>query len=173
MKYIALFRGINVGGKNSLPMKELIAVLEGLGLKQIETYIQSGNVVFSSKKSKNLAVQIGEAVEKAKGFYPRVMLLTEDELNEAVRSNPFDTSNGKALHFFFLEEAAVNPDLGALEAAKTKTEAFRLCDRTLYLYTPDGFGKSKLAEKIEKAMGVPVTARNWNTIGKLLTMMGT
>lgn len=171
MKYIALLRGINVGGRNSLPMKELITILEALGLENIQTYIQSGNVVFTGKKQKDLTTKITTAIEKAKGFAPHVLLLSENELKKAVSNNPFDTSDGKALHFSFLDRAPSNPDIESLAAVQTKNESFLLEGKVFYLHAPDGIGRSKLASKVEKAMGVPVTARNWNTIDQLLTML--
>jgi len=171
--YIALFRGINIGGNNLLPMKGLMGILEELGLKNIKTYIQSGNVVFQTGKGQRdkITNEISLKILKVYGFGPKVILFNEAEFIEAINNNPFDTSDGKALHFFFMQSQPESPDLERLVAIQSKTEQFRLNKRMLYLFTPDGVGRSKLAAKIEKALGVPVTARNWNTVKKLITMV--
>ena len=171
--YIAFFRGINVGGKNILPMVDLVRILETLKLANVKTYIQSGNVTFTGKKkSKGLAGEISLAVEKDKGFSPHVLILEGHELGAAIDNNPYDTSDGKILHFFFLDAVPQAPDLDGLAAVKSKTERFELMRDVFYLYAPDGIGKSKLAAKVEKAMGVPATARNWNTVSKVFSMTG-
>lgn len=169
---IALFRGINVGKTRSLPMKDLKRILEGLGFDDIRTYIQSGNVVFRSDHACTAedADVISAAVEEEFGFRPNVMLLSKSRLDDAVARNPFPVDEGKFLHFFFLAAEPDNPDLIALEAIKTKTEQFRLDGRVFYLYTPDGFGKSKLAERAERKLGVPATGRNFNTVRRLIEM---
>ncbi|MCP5052040.1 MAG: DUF1697 domain-containing protein [bacterium] len=172
--YIALLRGINVGGKNILPMKELVALLEGMGYENVQTYIQSGNVVFQSKEKAGPkdATEIGRRVLEKKGFKPTVLLLSEAALQSAVENNPFPTSNGKALHFFFLETASRQPKIEKLVSMKANSEEFELCGEVFYLYSPDGVGRSKLAANVEKELGVPVTARNWNTVSKLVSMVG-
>lgn len=169
---IALFRGINVGGNRKLPMKVLAKILENLGYEDVKTYIQSGNVVYRSQKKCSAAEarKISAAVESECAFKPDVMLLEQSDLQEAMGRNPFPSDEGKFLHFFFLESNPGKPDLDALEAIKTETEQFKLDGRVFYLYTPDGFGKSKLAERAERKLGVRATARNLNTVNKLLEL---
>jgi len=171
--YIALFRGINVGGKNSLPMKELVAILEGMDYENIQTYIQSGNVLFQSKKKVEeiSAGEISRGVLEKKGFEPKVLILSVEQLQEAIKNNPFATSNGKVLHFFFLESQPLQPNMEQLMSKKVESEEFELNQKVFYLYAPDGLGRSKLARAVEKAMRVPVTARNWNTVSKLASMI--
>jgi|TARA_B100001971_G_C18261300_1_gene587115 uncharacterized protein (DUF1697 family) len=171
--FIAFFKSINVGGKNILPMRDLIPMLEDLGLEDVSTYIQSGNVVFRRKKKQiaELPDEIGLSVEAVKGFKPQVLILDLVELQSAIAGNPFDISDGKSLHFFFLDEAPNKPDLESLSAVQAITEKYELIDKVLYLYAPDGVGRSKLAAKISGALGVPVvTARNWNTVSAVLSM---
>ena len=172
--FIALLRGINVGGHNKLPTRELVQLLESLGLANVKTYIQSGNVVFQSERDDlpALANEIGTAVQDNHGFTPRVLLLHLANLATAVSQNPFPEAqdNHKTLHFYFLESAPPNPDLTMLEAVKTESERFALIDTVFYLHAPDGVGRSKLAEKVERALGVAATARNWRTVSKLLEM---
>ncbi len=171
--YIALFRGINVGGRNILPMKDLVGILEGMGFEDVSSYIQSGNVVFRSKNkcSHKTATEIGAKIQVSHGFEPKVLLLQESELEAAIENNPFDNSEGKFLHFFFLDSVPKEPDLDSLKAVKSKTEKYELINKVFYLYAPDGIGRSKLAAKVEKAMGVPGTGRNWNTVNKLVSMV--
>ena len=171
--YIALFRSINVGGKNILPMKKLIGILEEMGYKNVMTYIQSGNVVFQSIKkcTKNTAKDISAKILECHGFEPKVLLLEKSELQNSVDNNPFKSKTGKTLHFFFLESRPQKPDLEKLLAVKSKSEEFELVKNVFYLYAPDGIGRSALASNVEKCLGVPVTARNWNTVSKLITMV--
>ena len=169
---IAFFRGINVGGHHSLPMRELVEILENMGLENVRTYIQSGNVIFQSKENHaaGLSTDISLSVEDKKGFRPGVLLLSPKEFQSAIDECPFSTDEGKLLHFFFLSEKPGEPDLESLEAVKSETEQFKLINKVFYLHAPDGVGRSKLVTKVEKALGVPVTARNWNTVRKVLLL---
>ena len=171
--YIALIRGINVGGRNSLPMKDLVGLFHSLGYRNVQTYIQSGNVVFQSHKSLGASDSgnIANAILDLRGFEPRVMLVNAETLKSAIEENPFPTDNPKALHFFFLESQAEEPNLGRLMSLKAESERFELGKFGFYLYTPDGLGRSKLGSAVEKALGVAVTARNWNTVDKLASML--
>ena len=171
--WIALFRGINVGGNNPLPMKSLTALIEELGGTRVSTYIQSGNAVFASAgDAATLSQGIEAAALKKHGFRPRVVLLTLKELARAAGANPFPQANAasKSLHIAFLAERPRHPDLTGLNALKLDAEAFVLRGKVFYLYAPAGIGKSKLAARFEKLLGVTATARNWNTVVKLLEM---
>lgn len=171
---IALLRGINVGGRNKLPMRDLKALLQELGLTDIRTYIQSGNVVFQTERTDlpTLAQEIGATIGKSRGFTPQIMLLTLAEMQTAVAANPFPQAEAepKTLHFYFLETTPPSPDLAMLAALQAEREQFELIGQVFYLHAPDGIGRSKLAEKVEKAMGVATTARNWRTVSKVLAM---
>jgi uncharacterized protein (DUF1697 family) len=172
--FVALFRGINVGGHNKLPMGELKKVLDALGLRKIETYIQSGNVVFESEEADvpALSGRICEAVSRSHGFAPKVLLLRADEIEGVIASNPYPEaeSEPKSLHVFFLEEDMHNPDLEKLDEVKKESERYALLGRAFYLHAPEGIGRSKLAERVEKALGVAVTARNWRSVTKIMAM---
>ena len=172
--FVALLRGINVGGKNILPMKELVAVCEGLGLERVRTYIQSGNVVFQGRASttQELARDIGTAIGSGHGFTPRVFVLTVQKFHAAMVSNPFPAgeSDPRSLHLFFLESSPTDPDLGRLESLQIESEEFELIDKVFYLHAPDGIGRSRLASNVGKALGVASTARNWRTAEKILSM---
>ena len=172
--YIALFRGINVGGKNVLPMKELVAMLESIGAQNVKTYVQSGNAVFQSEETSasTLSNTISTTIKQRRGFEPQVLLLELEELQKAVESNPFPEaeSEPKTLHVHFLASVPQNPDFDALESIKTERERFVLKDSVFYLHAPDGIGRSKLAANTEKLLGVSMTSRNWRTVCKVIAM---
>jgi uncharacterized protein (DUF1697 family) len=174
--YVALFRGINVGGHNALPMRELKVLLERAGCTDVRTYIQSGNAVFRTATADDgrLARQLTASVATSRGFEPRVLVLTIAALRAAAAANPFPDAcaNPSSLHLVFLAERAKKPDLTAMDALKSKSERFVLDGRTLYLHTPDGFGVSKLAPRLERLLGVEATARNWRTVQALLGLAG-
>lgn len=169
--HILLLRGINVGGRNKLPMKELVAQLEALGCRDVRTYIQSGNAVFrgARKLAASLPKQLAEALEASHGFAPHALVLDFAELEAAMRENPFPEaeSDPKGLHVGFLDARPKSPDLDALEALRAKSERFELVGTRFYLHAPDGVGRSKLAARAEKLLGVAMTDRNWRTVGKL------
>jgi len=170
---IALFRGINVGGNNRLLMVELVSVLEAMDFNNIQTYIQSGNVVFnhSQKLSADAAKKISQKILQQFEFEPTVFLLDSAALQLAITNNPFSTSNPKALHFFFFNRPPASENIEKLEALRAESEQIKLGDHVLYLYAPDGIGRSKLVANIEKTLGVALTARNWNTVKKLSDML--
>ena len=171
---IALLRGINVGGKNLLPMKQLTAVFEELGAENVKTYIQSGNVVFRHRPTDvaNLSKKIGVEIKKRFGFEPHILVITLSDLESAIRSNPFPKaeSTPDSLHIGFLSSTPQAPDLAKLENLKKDSEQFQLIGRVFYLYAPEGVGRSKLAASRERLLGVPMTDRNWNTVCKLQEM---
>jgi uncharacterized protein (DUF1697 family) len=172
--YIALLRGINVGGNNVLPMKDLVALLEDLGSRNVKTYIQSGNAVFQSEEENAslLSDRIKVAIRNSHGFEPQVLLLELEEIEKAVESNPFPEaeSEPKTLHLHFLASMPKDPDLEVLASLKGERERFVLEDRVFYLHAPDGIGRSKLAANAEKLLGVAMTARNWRTVCKVTAM---
>ena len=171
---IGLLRGINVGGHNKLPMREFVDTLSGLGFRNIETYIQSGNVVFECDEGRKieLANQIRDAIHQSHGFTPDVMLLSSEELDEAILTNPFPEAEDapKTLHFYFLDSEPQDPDMQRIEEMKSGRENYALIGKIFYLHAPDGIGRSKLAARVEKALGVSVTARNWRTVLKINEM---
>ncbi|MEE8243904.1 MAG: DUF1697 domain-containing protein [Pseudomonadales bacterium] len=171
--WIALFRGINVGGKHIVPMRELRQLFADCGLQEAQTYIQSGNVVFraASRDRGRLTADITRAVEARFGFEPTVLLLEIDTLAAAIASNPYAhaESSPQSLHLYFFTEKPIDPDIQGLNQWKSGTEAFVLADRVLYLHAPDGIGRSKLAARIEKLVG-DATARNWRSAIKILAI---
>ena len=172
--WIVLLRGINVGGKNIVPMQQLTAMLVSSGCQNVHTYIQSGNVLLQHLESNGrvLSKQIATEMLQTFGFQPHILLLSLDEFEQAATNNPFPNaqSEPKSLHLFFLAEPSPHANLAALTALKKESESFLLVDQVFYLHAPEGIGRSKLAEKVEKLLAVPTTARNWNTVSKLLKL---
>ncbi len=172
--WIALFRGVNVGGHNKLPMKALAAALEEGGLDNVRTYIRSGNVVFRTKTgtAATLSAKIAATVEKDFEFRPKVLVVSLADLAAAARGNPFPSAarDPKSVHLYFLDGVPKKPDVARIDAAKAKSEDYALKGRVFYLSTPAGFGVSKLAAAAEKLLGVGATARNWRTVTMLLEM---
>lgn len=171
--WIALLRGINVGGNHIVPMQGLRVLLARHGCHDVQTYIQSGNVVFRSEdvEAGRAADRITAAIAAHHGFAPRTLVLGREELLEAARRCPFPPEPAKSVHLYFLAEVPTAPNLAGLGALRT-SERFVLDERRFYLHTPEGLGSSKLAERIERHLGVAATARNWNTVGKLVEMVG-
>lgn len=169
--WIALLRGINVGGHHIVPMKELKALMEADGFAEVKTYIQSGNVVFKfPTHPKN---RIGELIESRFGFLPESFILSQADLKKAIAANPYETDIGKEVHFFFCDKVPAAVDFEFLEQHRVASESYKLVGNVFYLHTPDGIGRSKLAEKMGRAFkGVSMTARNLNTIRKLVSMCG-
>ncbi|HLJ38381.1 MAG TPA: DUF1697 domain-containing protein [Steroidobacteraceae bacterium] len=174
--WIALLRGINVVGANKVPMKELAAALERAGFSSVRTYIQSGNVIFESSAgggARALSTRIARLVRRKFGFEPKVMVISRQQLEQAVRDNPFPGAreNHKSLHLFFLSARPRKPDLASLAQLDLGREAFALKGSVFYLYTPDGFPDSVIRSRLERCLGVAATGRNWRTANQLLSML--
>jgi len=154
-------------------MKDLIGIFEAMGCERVQTYIQSGNVVFERGNGGRVDAEgIERRILAEYGFEPKVMLLRATDLRAAVAENPFVTDDGRALHFFFFSDLPGRPNLDLLASLRAPSEAFILGETAFFLHAPDGVGRSKLAARVESALGVPVTARNWNTVRKLVEMVG-
>jgi uncharacterized protein (DUF1697 family) len=170
--FILLFRGINVGGNKIVRMETLRKVLGDAGFANVATYIQSGNVVLTSDKAGRAVTETVERVfTPAFGFSSRPTVRSLQEWQLLIRENPFaDTAEaGNRVHAVLVDE---QPSVAAVEALKAlaATEEMVLGKDVLYLHTPDGFGRSKVAAALDKVLKVPLTARNWNTVLKLQQM---
>ena len=172
--WISFVRGINVGGNHLLPMAVLKELYAELGFEQVHTLLQSGNAVFVAAKRQKLGESIERAIEARLTFRPRVMLRSPDELREVVAHNPFPKQakgEPNRLLVHFLERAPAKGALEKLRSAHQGPEQFELRDHALYVYFPLGVGKSKLTPaRMDKALGLQGTARNWNTLTKLIAL---
>ncbi|MFZ1871091.1 MAG: DUF1697 domain-containing protein [Steroidobacteraceae bacterium] len=173
--WLALLRGINVVGKNKVPMKALASALEAAGLRAVRTYIQSGNIVFrsSSGDARALARKIARLVRREFGCAPAVLVISRAELAAAIAANPFPDArqNHKWLHLYFLASRPKSPDIESLASIDAGREAFEFKGDIFYLWTPEGFADSILRSRIERSLGVPATARNWRTVNELLKLL--
>lgn len=181
--HVALLRGINVGRHNRLAMADLRRIVEGLGFDAVATYIQSGNVVFSSGATGSLALAdtIERAIADGSPVTPGVVVVARDELRSVVAQNPYpDETNPKFLHVVFHREPVPAASVAAvreaeqLARAKGSRDEATVTGRSLYLHTPDGLGRSVLAELLSRpaaARDVVTTMRNWATVTRLMAML--
>lgn len=169
--WIALLRGINVGGHNKLPMKDLRDTLEGAGFGAVQTYIQSGNIVCTSRRTSaaGVAEEIAAVIAAKFAFRPQVFVLDVDRFEAVVAANPFPDATGdpSKLHLFFLDARPADSGIETLRTLQGPQEVFEVVGDVLYLHAPDGIGRSKLAASIGRSLKVGVTARNWRTVDKL------
>lgn len=173
---ISMLRGVNVGPHNRIKMEELRAVYKSLKLEDAQTYVQSGNVIFltQEKDLAQLSKKIQNAIEKKFKFRPEVILRTVDELRKIIAASPFadrpGLEPGKIL-VTFLSGAPARETQTAFDRFKDYPEEVHLKGSELYIYFPNGAGRSKLPwSSIEKLMKVTGTARNWNSVTKMLAM---
>jgi uncharacterized protein (DUF1697 family) len=183
--HVALLRGINVGGRNKVPMAELREVVTSLGHTGVTTYIQSGNVLFTTPEddTAKLASALEAAITETFGLSSSVVVLSRDGLARILDSNPYtEEPNPKLVHVVFLN-TELPPDLldrikaaQSAAAAKGSRDTFTAIGPALFVHTPDGFGTSELAVALFRIIGTPgkagiaATARNWVTATKLLSL---
>jgi uncharacterized protein (DUF1697 family) len=174
--YVALLRGINLGGHKRLPMDQLRKLCEGLGFEQVKTYIQSGNVVLKTGKvsAPVLAQRLEKAILKHFGFAVSVVTRTHAEIDQTLRNNPFLKERGidqQKLHVTFLSEAPALSAVRTLQALTAAPDQSRCVGREIYLYLPNGFSQSSLMKtRWEKELAVVTTTRNWRTVNALHQM---
>ncbi|GAA3506780.1 DUF1697 domain-containing protein [Streptomyces prasinosporus] len=175
--YAALLRGINVGGGRRVPMADLRALLEGLGHRGVRTHLQSGQAVFTSGRGdeESLAAELAAAVGRRFGFGVDVIVRDHAYLKAVADACPFPAAElePRQLHVTYFS-APVGPErFAGIDRAAHLPEEFRLGDRALYLYAPNGLGRSRLAEQLAKPRvnkGVIATTRNWNTVTRLVEL---
>lgn len=168
--YVALLRGINVSGQNSIRMPELRASISRLGFRDVQTYLQSGNVVFRAGRSSEatLAASIQATITREFGHEVPVLALSAEDLAQIAHSNSLWPKSGgeeKQFHCTFLFQP-VSPDVfQALKLPAATGERAVLAGRVVLLHCPQGYGKTKLNNSFfERALGVPATTRNWRTV---------
>lgn len=173
---ISLLRGVNVGGHHKIKMDVLRDLYASLKLEQPQTYLQSGNVIFRCRKQDTAALsrKIENAIEKRFGFRPSVILRTPDELRHAIAGNPFSSRKGLdpgKLAVTFLASAPSPEARDKVLSIKADPEELHFAGRELYIYFPHGMGRSTLPwAALDKILKTPATARNWNTVTRLLAM---
>ena len=174
-RYVALLRGVNVGGKNKLLMADLRDIFTGAGCAAVQTYIQSGNVVFEA--AQDLAERVPEIVTRAIrrrfGYETAVVVRSSEELRQVVASNPFDTSGDpRFLHVAFLEDTPGAEAVSRLDPLRSPPDAFAVRGRNVHLHYPNGVARSKLTnEYLAAQLQTASTMRNWRTVLRLLEMV--
>lgn len=167
--YIALLRGINVGGRNPVPMAGLREVVEALGHTDVSTFIQSGNVIFESAKAPTPA-SLESAIEKAFGLRIVVVVRSAAQLGKALAANPFPTAATTDLHIGFMAAKPTTAAVNGLDRERFVPEEFAIEGSDLYLRLPNGMGRTKLPAYLDRQLKVPTTLRNWNTVTKLVAL---
>jgi uncharacterized protein (DUF1697 family) len=166
--YIALLRGINVGGKNIIKMAELKKVFEKMGLCDVKTYIQSGNVLFKSNEDEeSLRKKIECEIEESFGFSVSVVLRSAAELEQIILNCPF--SKEESLYVSLMTHVPSKENIERLNVYQSESEEYKIVGREVYLLFRNSIRNSKLANNLQK-LDVPTTVRNWNTINKLVTL---
>ena len=172
--YISILRGINVSGQKLIKMDALRKLYENLGFGQVTTYVQSGNIIFTSSNAdtRELERQISLQIEKETGWKIPVMVLTFNKLKQIIDNNPFtkDPNNNQAfMHVTFLWSAPLTYDSVSIENKKQPEEKIAFFNDAVYLYCPDGYGKTKLTNNfLETKLKIGATTRNWKTTSELL-----
>jgi uncharacterized protein (DUF1697 family) len=174
---ISMLRGVNLGGHKKVPMAALRDLCLSLGLRDAQSYIQSGNVVFKTdaKDVTALIKRIEDAIEKKFGFRPGVALRTTAELKDVIARNPFAKRRGiepakLQVHFFLTTSPSAEMRSEILRLKSGHPEEIVFGNRELYIYFPDGQGRSKLWPALDRALKKSATGRNWNTVTRLLEM---
>lgn len=176
ISYISMLRGINVSGQKIIKMGELASLCESLGLVNVRTYVQSGNVLFESglTDESRLSGLIADGIKKALGYSVVVVLRTRNQLQAVVEKNPFLKERGIdpiKLHITFLAEAPDQEALSRLHALKDRTDRIKVSSKEVYLHCPQGYGRTKFSNNfLERTLKVSATTRNWNTVNRLLEM---
>lgn len=174
---IALLRGINVGGRNRLAMADLRELCEQLGHHDVQTYVQSGNVVFTTDRDdlQRIGVELTEQLEYQLGVAPTVLVRTSEELATVIADNPFAADaqeDPTKVHAALLSAEPDDPASLRFDPPSYAPERIAAGDRVRYLHLPSGLGRSKLATDLAKRQtGVDMTVRNWRTMTRLMEMV--
>ena len=168
-RYIVLLRGINVSGKNKLPMQELRDLLKSLEYENVQTYIQSGNIILESKKEKTkIAKEIKLGIDQKFGYDVPVIVRALEEWKKIIDKIPYPLNEGKSLYFTFLDNV---PEKTEITINKLDSDEFTIINDVVYLYCLGGYGNTKLSNNIfEKKLGVRASTRNYRTTMKLLEL---
>ena len=174
--YVAFLRGVNVGGKNKVPMKELRAVLDGMGYQNVRTYIQSGNILFDADDfdEERVAGEMHAAIQEHFGVSSPVVLRSAPELEAVAAHVPLDASSIEPvkLHVMLLNKVPAPEDVARLDPDRSPGDTFVVQNREIYVHFPNGAARTKLGvDYFDRVLGVTATARNWNTITTLLDML--
>ena len=176
MTYISLLRGINVSGNKKILMAELKSIYETMGFENVLSYIQSGNVIFSSIENDELKLcdMISDKIQEAFGYDVKVIIRSKNAWEKVIGNNPFIQSSeieSSKLYVTFLSQEPLEINRDELDKIKQSTEKFMVLGKEIYFYCPDGYGRTKLSNNLlERKLKVTATTRNWNTVKKLFEL---
>ncbi|MGB3949140.1 MAG: DUF1697 domain-containing protein [Bacteroidia bacterium] len=173
--FLSILRGINVSGQKKILMSDLKLLYEELDFKKVQTFIQSGNVIFESKSSKLLADKIEQKIKQKYAFDVPVIIRTMDEMEKIIKNNPFIKTKGietDKLHITYLSKPTTAENIKKTKQYTFEPDAFEIIEEQVYIYCPNGYGRTKLTNTFfEKKLNVSATTRNWKTSNELLTIM--
>jgi uncharacterized protein (DUF1697 family) len=174
--YLALLRGVNVGGKNLLPMKDLVVMCSEAGCEDVRSYIQSGNIIFraSPRIAAGLSGRIATQIATRFGYRTPVVLRTAEQLGDVISSNPFLKAGAAedALHVLFLADLPSPLSIDKLDPERSRPDTFFVRGQEIYLQLPNGAGRSKLTNAyFDSKLTTTSTGRNWRTVTKLFELM--
>ncbi len=171
--YISMLRGINVGGQKKVRMAELKSLYESLGFSDVETYVQSGSVVFESEEqeAEKIADKIEAQIKQTFGFSVPVQVRSADDFRRVIEDHPFQDEEPVRVLVTFLDDDPDPSKLEDLSRYEDKVDQFAIGEREIFLFCPGGYGNTKLSNNFfEKKLGVTATTRNWKTVNKLYEM---
>lgn len=175
---ISLLRGINVSGQKKIRMDDLKALYQSLGLENVKTYIQSGNVIFDTTDSNasTVSLRIENEIKRVYNYSVSVFIRTRNDLQNIIQSNPFLKDKSKdtnRLYVTFLSQAPNETTANELKVPENDLGEFYISDKEIYLFCPTGYGITKLSNNFfERKLGLAATSRNWNTVNKLFELSG-
>jgi uncharacterized protein (DUF1697 family) len=167
-RQVALLRGINVGGKNKLPMKALAAIFVEAGCTAVQTYIQSGNVIFTAPARLDVAARVSRAIKDQLAMQIPVVVRTAAQLSSAVAAYPFETDPPDPMAIMFLADEPSAAAIAGLDPQRSPPDRFQIIGREIHLHLPNGFARTKLTNDwFDRRLATVSTARNWRTVLKL------
>jgi len=167
---ISLLRGINISGQKKIKMEDLRNLYKDLGFTQVQSYIQSGNVVFKTDEKGliNISAKIEKAILEKFGFEVKVLVINSEDFEKIIQENPFE----EAVYFTFLHEIPQNIPIEVLDKALKPSEKYLIKEQIIYFSCPEGYGKTKFSNNfIESKLKVSATTRNLRTVQKLLELL--
>lgn len=168
-RYVALLRGVNVGGRGKVAMTDLRQTFESLGYEGVATYIQSGNVIFSSAKAV-AAPTLEKVLEAEFGFKAAVIVRTAAQMKRVAQRNPFANADVSKVHVGFMTNPVAAAAVRRLDVKRFNPEEVVVDGTALYFHLPNGMGRAKVPPYVDRQLAVPITVRNWNTVTKLVEL---
>ncbi len=172
-RFVALMRGVNVGGNNLVNMKAVVHMFQSVGCSDVESYLQSGNIVFSAGPilAQRAPAMVSQLIHKEFGFAVPMVVRSGAELQALAGANPFLTLASEARYLMFLAQLPSEHQVAKLDTKRSPPDAFAVCGANVFLYLPNGAARTKLnTSYFDRALSTTSTVRNWNTVQKLVEL---